>query len=44
MDNKLKPGKDKECIKCKEFFDCAGKPRKWVPCVKFKGKDNADKR
>lgn len=26
--------KDRECIKCKHFFDCAGKP-KGARCIKF---------
>ena len=26
--------KDRECIKCKHFFDCTGKPR-GSNCIKF---------
>ena len=36
--------KDRECIKCKHFFDCAGKP-KGARCINFeerKGKNDKD--
>lgn len=32
--NENKLVKDRECIKCKHFFDCAGKP-KGARCIKF---------
>ena len=28
--------KDKECIRCEHFFDCAGKPKEVNLCVNFK--------
>ena len=42
--NENKLVKDRECIKCKHFFDCAGKP-KGARCIKFEerqGKDDKD--
>lgn len=31
----VKPMKDRECIHCERFFDCAGKPTD-RPCILFK--------
>ena len=28
--------KDKECIHCEHFFDCAGKPKEVKLCLNFK--------
>ena len=32
--------KDKECIHCVHFFDCAGKPKEVDLCINFKERND----
>ena len=36
--------KDKECIHCEHFFDCAGKPKEVKLCLNFKERKDEDGR
>lgn len=42
MNKELK--KDRECIHCEKFFDCAGKPEKVKLCVNFVERKDEDGR
>ena len=37
MEDKLK--KDRECIKCKRFFECPGKPESVKRCIQIDVRD-----
>ena len=36
--------KDKECIYCEYFFDCAGKPKEVKLCLNFKERNDENGR